>query len=166
MRRMLLVASLFLVAASGKVKRLSDAEQAHFYALKPYMDDDQERAFLKLKTEPERDAWLKDAGLWDRYYQYDAATRDLIIAGEIAIGWHEDQVIMAWGPPYQKRRMTSRPATRSEVYIYRFEVDKKGIIRVFQPDSRTAYKMVDRFQTELYIDDGRVTEMLRKEQWE
>jgi hypothetical protein len=163
---MLVVLSLLLVAASGKEKRLSEAEQAHFYALKPYLEKDQEKAFLKLKTQAERDAYLKDLGLWDRFYKYDEAQRDQIVAGEVEIGWYEDMVIMAWGPPYQKRRMTSRPATRSELYLYRFEVDKRGVVRVFQPDSRTAYKMVDRFQTELYIDDGRVTEILRKEEWE
>ena len=50
--------------------------------------------------------------------------------------------------------------------MYRFEVDKKGVIRVWQPGSRTDYKMVDRFQTEVNLDDDVVTEMLRKEDWE
>ncbi len=157
---------LVLGACGGKIKRLEQAERDHYYALRVYMDADQQKAYLKLKTRDERDALLASLGLWDRFYKYDAYVRDLIVAGEVAEGWAEDQVMMSWGAPFQRRRMTSRPAQRSELLVYRFEVDKDGVVRVFVPNSKTAYKMVDRYQVELYVDDGRVTEVRRKDQWE
>jgi len=52
------------------------------------------------------------------------------------------------------------------VFVYRFEIDKEGIVRVWDPRSKTAYKMVDRYQVELFVDDGEVTEMRRKDRWE
>lgn len=163
--RLLLIA-LVLTGCGGKLKRLSDAEQDHYYALKVWMDEAERKDFLREKTEEQRNAWLEERGLWERFYQHDAATRQAIVAGEVAPGWTEEMVFMAWGPPIQRRRMTSRPAERSELFVYRFEVDDEGVIRVWVPGSRTAYKMVDRFQSELYVDDGVVTEILRKDEWE
>ena len=164
MRRLSILLALFLVA--GSVKRLSDAEQAHFYALRPYMEPADEKEYLKLKTEADRDAWLKAHGLWNRFNQHNVAVRDQSVAGDVQTRWTEEMVVMAWGPPFERRRLTGRPAERSELYVYRFEVDKKGVVRVWKPGSRTDYKMVDRFQTEVNIDDDVVTEMLRKEDWE
>jgi hypothetical protein len=161
----LLVASV-LVGCGGKLKRLSDSERAHYYALRVYMDHKEEKQFLKGKTEEERSAWLQERGLWDRFYEHDEAVRDLIVAGEVGEGWTEEMVLMSWGAPFQRRRMTGRPAERSEVFVYRFEIDKEGIVRVWDPKSKTAYKMVSRYQVELFVDDGEVTEMRRKDRWE
>lgn len=173
MRPAMLLVTLALVAGCGsKLKRLSSAERDHFHALEVYLDADDEKAFLKLKTEAERDAWLQGHGpsagqsFWDLFYQYDEAERDAIAAGEVARGWTEDRVFMAWGRPFERRRLTGRPATRSELFVYRFEVDRDGIIRVWVPDSRTAYKAVRQYQMDVYVDDGRVTELERKDRWE
>lgn len=167
--RQIVLAGLVALALAGcgsKMKRLSPAEQDHFYALRVYMDDKEEKAFLKGKTEEERNAWLVKAGFWDTFYKYDAGIRELIVAGDVSEGWAEDMVLMSWGPPFQRRRTTSRPAQRSEIFIYRFEVAKDGTVRVFDPAGKTAYKMAARYQIDVYVDDQKVTEMLRKEDWE
>lgn len=168
MRRVVLWILVATVAAGcgGKLKRLSDAEHDHYYALRVYMDNKERKDFLRGKTEEERNALLKERGLWEQFYQYDEYTRDAIVAGEVGEGWTEDMVLMSWGVPFQRRRMTSRPAERSELFVYRFEVDSNGIIRVWDPKSKTAYKMVRRYQVEVYVDDGRVTELRQKDEWE
>ena len=162
-----LAAALLLSGCMGaKIKRLSEAERGHYYALQVYMSEDQQKAFLKLKTEDERNQYLKDQGLYERFYKYEPHIRDAIIAGEVREGWTEDQVFMAWGKPYDRRRLTGRPASRSELFVYRFEVDPEGIIRVWTPDSKTAYKAVDTYQLDVYVDDSTVTEIDRKDRWE
>ena len=72
-----------------KVKKLSDTEFDHFYALRTYMSEDDQKSYLKLKTEEERNAWLVDKGLWDAFYKYDQATRDAIVA---------EAFLETWGP--------------------------------------------------------------------
>jgi hypothetical protein len=162
----LLAGSLLTGCMSAKLKRLSDAERDHYYALRVFMGEDTTKAFLKLKTESERNALLNDLGLWERFYKYDQAIRDKIVAGEVEEGWTEDQMFMSWGEPYDRRRLTGRPAARSELFVYRFEVAPDGVIRVWTPSSKTAYKAVDFYQIEAYVDDNRIAEIVRKEDWE
>lgn len=162
----LLAGSLLTGCLSAKIKRLSDVERDHYYALRVFMGEDTNKAYLKLKTEEERNALLQKLGLWEKFYRYDEHIRDKIIAGEVQEGWTEEQMFMAWGEPYDRRRLTGRPAARSELFVYRFEVAPDGVIRVWSPSSKTAYKAVDFYQIEAYVDDERVTEMERKEDWE
>lgn len=162
----LLAGSLLTGCMSAKLKRLSPAERDHYYALRVFMGEDTTKAFLKLKTESERDALLHELGLWDRFYKYPDFVREKIIAGEVQEGWTEDQMFMAWGEPYDRRRLTGRPAARSELFVYRFEVAPDGVVRVWNPSSKTAYKAVDFYQIEAYVDDSRIAEIVRKEDWE
>ena len=160
----------FLVAAlmmgcGPKTKRLSAVEQDHYYALKVFMDKDLEKAFLKEKTEEERNAVLKAAGMWDRFYQYDAAMREAIVAGEVGLGWTEDRMFMSWGNPIDRRRMTGRPASRSEMFTYRFEVDTHGVVRLWTPKSKTAYQAVHQYEIDVVVDDQRITEMVKRDKW-
>lgn len=162
-----------LAGCGGKMKRLSSAERDHFAALKVYMNDDDEKTWLKNKTEDERNEWLQahavpgsQLSYWEQFYQYDAETREDILGGNVEFGFTEDKVFMAWGQPYERRRLTGRPASRSELFVYRFEVDRDGIIRVWEPSSNTAYKAVRQYQMDVYVDDGRVTELVRKDTWE
>lgn len=167
MRSIALILALAMVAGCGsKLDKLAASEKDHYYALKVYMDEKQDKAYFKLKTEEERNAYLKELGLWDNFYQYNQYERDDILAGEVTTGWTEDKVFMAWGAPIERRRLTGRPAERSELFVYRFEVDDEGYIRVYVPESKTAYKAAKRFQRELYIDDRVVTEILDKDGWE
>lgn len=162
--------ALMLVAAgcgtAAKVKRLEDREQDHYYALKVWMTDDDRKAFLKLKTPEERDQWLKDKGLWDRFYKYDDEKRSAIVEGDVQVGWKQDMVFMAWGEPASRSRLPGRPAERSELFIYRFEVDKKGNTLIWRPESNETYKASELYRLELIVDDQVVTEITKKDGWD
>ncbi len=166
MHALLLSLALSMSAQAGwqnKVKKLSDTEFDHYYALRAYMNDDQKKAYLKLKTEEERNDFLKQLGLWDRFYQYDPATRETIIAGKVEIGWTKDMIEMAWGVPFDKRRLAGRKAQRSELWVYRFEQQKGGGVLVWEPGSKTQYTAVRLFERELTMDDDRLVEMVEKD---
>jgi len=150
----------------SRVKRLSDAEFDHYYALRPYMSEDARKAFLKLKTEEERNGFLQEAGLWDRFYQYPEDIRGLILAGEVARGWTKDMVMMAWGAPYDKQKVVGRPAMRSERLVYRFELHDDGTILLWSEDSNTKFKAAGFFRREVVLDDDVVAEIVQKEGWE
>ena len=64
-------------------KRLDSQEFSHYYALRVYMPEESRKAYLKMKTREERDAYLKKLGLWDRFYKYEQEERDEIIAGGV-----------------------------------------------------------------------------------
>ena len=52
-------------------KRLDNQEFDHYYALRVYMSEEKRKHYLKLKTRDERDAYLKQLGLWDTFYSYE-----------------------------------------------------------------------------------------------
>ena len=163
---LLLFALLALPACWQKrVKHLSGSEFDHYYALRPFMDEDQRKTYLKSKTREERDAYLKSQGLWDMFYQHSEPVRDAIVAGEVQTGWSRDMVYMAWGKPYDKRKLVGRPATRSEMLVYRFEVQEDGSIMVWVPESKTSYHAVRRFEQHVILDDNHVTEILQEDGW-
>jgi hypothetical protein len=158
-----LLASIALLTA-GKFEKLEPVEQDQFRALQVFMDKDEVKAFYKKKTPEERNAYLKELGLWDRFYKYDEAERQAMLNGDVRIGYDRDQLYMAWGAPYIKNRLTGRKASRSERLVYRFEVDKDGYAT---PLGRKAdYKAVDRYQVEVTIDDDVVTEIKEKGDWD
>ena len=77
---------------SSKLNKLDSEEYAHYMALRVYMDQPdgagkraktERKAFFKLKTRAERDQWLKDKGLWDRFYQYEPHIRQKIVDGQV-----------------------------------------------------------------------------------
>ncbi|MCB9759606.1 MAG: hypothetical protein H6739_07170 [Alphaproteobacteria bacterium] len=149
-----------------RVKNLSDAEFDHYYALRPFMEDAQRKTYLKLKTEEERNAYLKELGIWDYFYKYDAAERDDIVAGDVQVGWTKDKVLMAWGRPHDRQKLAGRQAQRSELLIYRFEGHEDGSILIWEPNSKTEYKAVRFFRREVILDDDVVTEIAEKNGWE
>ena len=161
-----LLTAMLLLSTGSKIKKLSETEADHYQALRVWMDKYDKKAYFKLKTEEERNQWLKDAGLWDRFYQYDPDTREKMLYGEVELGWSRDKVYMSWGSPVSKKRLTGRPAARSELLVYRFEVEKDGNVFPWVPDSKATYKAVDTYQIDCYIDDDVVTELQRKEQWD
>jgi hypothetical protein len=165
--RWLLVALMLMSACSweSRVKKLSDAEFDHYYALKPFMTDDMRKEYLKLKTEEQRDKWLKDKGLWDRFYKYEEHIRKGIVEGAVQQGWSKDMVLMSWGAPYDKRALAGRPAAKSELLLYKFEKQADGTVLVYVPGSKTEYKAVDRFRREVYLDNDVVTEIIEKKGW-
>ncbi len=162
----MLVAGLGGCGTAAKLKRLAPVEQDHYQALRVWMSEEQEKAFLKKKTQAERDQYLREVKLWERFYQYSEAERKAILEGEVKPGFKQDQVYMAWGEPHVRNRLTGRQAERSELLIYRFEVDEEGLVRVWSPDSKTAYKAVEQYRVELILDNAKVTEITEKKGWE
>ena len=154
-----LMLSLLLAACGPATKRLSSQEFDHYYALRVYMDADQKKAYLKMKTEEERNAYLKELGLWDRFYQYSEAEREQILSGRVEEGWSREWLYMAWGAPYDRSRVVGRNAQRSERLVYRFEQQEDGTVLVWEPGSKTAYKATRLFIREVMVDDDVVTEI-------
>lgn len=152
------------LAFGAKFDKLDTDEQKHFRALEVFMDKDDVKAFFKLKERAERDAFLKELGLWDRFYGSDPEVRDMIVASEVRLGFSRDELYMAWAAPFSKQRLTGRPAERSERLVYRFEVDKDGYATPL--GKNRDYKAVDRYQVEVIIDDDIVTEMKEKATWD
>jgi hypothetical protein len=74
-------------------------------------------------------------------------------------------VLMAWGAPYDKKKLVGRPAPRSEMLIYKFEKHEDGSVLVFIPGSKTEYKAVERFTREVILDADVVTEIVEKSGW-
>ena len=144
-------------------KRLDTQEFDHWYALRVYMKEDQRKSYLKYKTREERDAYLKQIGLWDKFYQYDPDVREKIVAGEVELGWTKDMLEMAWGAPYERKKAIGRAASRSQIYIYRFEQQPDGSVLVWESDSKTVYKAVRLFVKIVTIDDDVVMEIEEKD---
>src|SRR5690606_13421191 len=57
-----------------------------------------QQAFLQI-PESERQAFLEDRGLWQRWVALPAAERDAAKRGEVLLGFHEFALLIAWGPP-------------------------------------------------------------------
>ncbi|MCB9663141.1 MAG: hypothetical protein H6732_03440 [Alphaproteobacteria bacterium] len=168
MRRLstlVLLASLVLGTA-GKLDRLSEAERTHFAALKPFLTDKDQKAYLKLKTEDERNAWLKARRLWDRYYALPERQREDIAAGKVQKGWTDDMVIMAWGSPHERRRLAVSEASRSELFVYFVEVLSDGKVMLWKPGSKQTHGAVDKYRWELRVYDHEVVQMERRPGWE
>jgi hypothetical protein len=173
MRRVLLLLALALVMGGcwkKRVKHLSATEFDHYYALRPFMDEDLQKGFLKGKTEAERNEFLETHSfqgkvLWEIFYQYDQAKRDAIVAGDVTNGFSADMVLMAWGKPYDKKKLVGRPASRSEMYIYRFEVQEDGTIMIYDPEDGSSYHAIRRFTREVVLDDNSVTEINEHNGW-
>jgi len=149
-----------------RLDRLSETEFQHYYALKPFMSADQTHDFLKIKNEQERNAYLQDEKLWDMFYKYTPQERELIVAGDVQKGWSADMVLMSWGAPWDKRKLVGRPAQRSEMFVYRFETDDEGVVRIWEKGSKTAYTAARRFQRKVILDDNKVTEIDETDGWE
>lgn len=168
MTRMHLAALLLLWAPSAlasKLDRLSDREYAHYRALRIFMEEKDRKAWLRLKTEEQRDQSLKDMGLWDTFYGLPESARQKVVNGEVEKGFTRQMVYMAWGAPFERNKLTGRAATRSELLIYRFEIDKNGVATPVV-GSRIDYKAVGQHQTELYVDDDVVTSIVEKDSFE
>ncbi len=175
----ILVAAMTLAPATGmaaSLKKLTAEEIDAYHALAPFMSDDQEKAYLKLKTAEARTEWLKTQELvggndrasnfYDLWYRFDDETRASITSGDVQTGWTQDMMFMAWGEPFNRNRLTGRNAMRSEVFQYRFEVSEDGSVLVWVPKSKESYKAVDSFQLDVYVDDGRIVEIVKKDDWE
>jgi hypothetical protein len=168
-----LFAAALLVSADAradKTKRLEPAEKDAFVALRVFMGDKEEKEWLKLKTRSERDEWLKKHGspkpYWDIWYKLDADTQKDILAGDVKIGFAQEEVFMAWGEPAERYRLPGRPASWSEMFVYKFEETPKGEVLIWVDGSNQTYKATKTWQVRLTVDDSRVTEIEQKDGWQ
>ncbi len=166
--RVLLVGAMMAFAAPAcsidrKVKNLDSQEFQHYYALKVYMDEDQVKAYLKLKTREERDDYLKKRDLWDKFYSFEPHIREEIYNGRVQVGWTKDMMLMAWGRPVDRGKVAGRQATRSDRYIYRFEEQQDGSIVVWEPGSKSQYHAARLFRREVILDNDVIAEINSKD---
>ena len=136
------------------IKRLDNQEYNHWTALRVFMDNDQRKEYLSIKTREGRDEWLKTKDLWDKFYQYDENIRDMIVSADVKTGWNRDMLLMSWGLPLDVRKEVRATAVQSERWIYKFELHKDGDILLWETDSKTAYKAKRIFTREVVIEDG------------
>ena len=178
MRRLLLALALAVttpVVTSGcsytrLVKNLSDTEFDHYYAVRAFMDEEERKAFLKFKTEDERNQYLKEfmlpglppKSLWDTFYQYPDHIRTKIVEGGVQTGWTVDMLTMSWGRPMKSRKLAGRQAQRSLMFIYKFEQHPDGSVLVWQPGSKTEYQATRTFLREVILDDDVIAEIRDK----
>lgn len=153
------------LSLGSKLDRLSDQEYAHYRALRIFMEEKDRKAWLRLKTPEQRDARLREMNLWDKFYSLSEAQRQKVVAGEVEVGFTRDMLYMAWGAPFSKNRLTGREAARSELLVYRFQIDRSGIATPVVGE-RIDYKAVGQHQTEVFVDDDVVTKMVEKDSWE
>lgn len=155
---------------NGKIKKLAPREQDAYTALRVWIDEDDRKVYLKLKTEAERDKWLKSNGepvnFYERWYKYTPAQQAEILSGNAKPGWPQDMLFMAWGEPHERSRLAGRPAERSELMLYRFEVQPDGSALVWTVGSKTEYQAIDKFTMEVYVDDGKIAELIEKKGWQ
>ena len=161
----LLFAALLLAGCGweSRVRKLSDVEFSHYYALKPFMSDDDRNAWLR--SNGCRELLGKKECYWDRFYKYPEHIREGIVSGAVQNGWTKDMIYMAWGAPWDTRALVGRPAPRSELLVYRFEKHEDGTVLVYVPNSKTEYKAVARFTREVYLDNDVVAEIVEKKGW-
>jgi hypothetical protein len=163
---LVLTATLLGTGCMGKkVNRLSNTEFDHYYALKPFMDDAEEKTFLKKKTEEERNAYLQEIKLWDRFYSLSPSQREEVLTGKVVVGWSKNMVLMAWGPPWDQAKLIGSNTYNAWRWIYRFEKQADGSALVYVPGSKTAYKSVGYFSIELILKDDKVVELNRYKGW-
>ena len=97
---------------------------------------DERKEYLKLKTRAERDQWLKDKGLWDKFYQYPEHIRQKIADGAVQPGWDKHMVYMSWAGPSSVSEWRGVRLTALSVN-YCFEVRTTAPIRSGSETART-----------------------------
>ena len=174
------LATLVGCSMSHYKKRLSPTEQTHYRALEVYLDQPdksgerpkaERMAFLKLKTEEERNAWLKnkklpssggEGTLWEKFYQYEPHVRERIDQGDVQEGWTLDMVYMSWGRPMKREKPPACGASRCWRYIYRFEQLDDGTIQVWVEGSKDEYRAVRIYDREVEVGDNVVLSIKTK----
>ncbi|MEZ4428474.1 MAG: hypothetical protein R3A51_12395 [Nannocystaceae bacterium] len=93
--RLLVLGALALSACALTPDRLPAPYKQFYYNLP---NDADKQAFLKLE-ESQREPFLKQRGLWERWTALPADERQAAMNGEVKVGHHEFAAFMAWGPP-------------------------------------------------------------------
>lgn len=107
--RLLAPLALVLTACALSPDRLPELDR-RFYENLP--DPDAQEEFLRIK-EPERQGFLEDYGLWQKWLALPPEEREAAANGEVKVGHQEFALFMAWGPPAdtQSKDAIGRPMT-------------------------------------------------------
>lgn len=86
-------------ACATSPERLPELDRQFYYNLE---SDKEREEFLELKA-AERQAFLEQAGLWDRWTELTAEEREGVANHEVKVGFKRFAAHMAWGPPADTR---------------------------------------------------------------
>lgn len=124
-------------------KKMSNRrEKEHYSKLLPWFRNDKEKLeYLSLPTVEKKQEWALDNKIWARAKSPNQDMKDLIQAGDIAIGMPMDFVIKAWGEPLQ-REVSGNPLFKNEKWRYNRSIS-----------SQEGYRQEKRI---VYFEGGRV----------
>ncbi|ETX03218.1 MAG: hypothetical protein ETSY1_00675 [Candidatus Entotheonella factor] len=109
----LLAAVVLFAALTGcayhqAVNKLSPQEQSTFRAYQKVINGSQARTYLSKPTPVERQAYLQDIGVVQRFEALDQQDQDAILKGYIRKGMHADALNFLWGRPQRKEGNTGK----------------------------------------------------------
>jgi len=82
------------------VQRLAPAEQREFHAYRKLMTGAQVRTYLARASAAERDAYMHELGLVQRFQALTAEDRETVLAGHPRVGMSTEAMRFLWGEPY------------------------------------------------------------------
>ncbi len=92
---LLLLAVCFIGGCAHTPERLPELDRRFYYNLD---DPNDQQRFLEI-PESERQAFLEQKGLWQKWAALPPAEREKASHGQIELGFHEFALFMAYGPP-------------------------------------------------------------------
>jgi hypothetical protein len=99
-----LMLSLALTACTPNPDRLPTPARNFYYVME---DPAQQREYLDLE-ESERQSFLEQLGLWQRWLELSSEEREAVESGDIEVGYKEFAALMAWGLPASVRDMEEK----------------------------------------------------------
>lgn len=93
-----------LVACANSPDRLAPPYRQFYYNLPTEQDKSD---YLRLK-DADREPFLKQRGLWDKWSALPTNERKAAMIGEVKVGFKEFAAFMAWGPPADSQGTNDR----------------------------------------------------------
>jgi hypothetical protein len=85
---------------NAAIQHLTPAERTSFDAYSNVMTPKQVNTYLAKATPAERNAYLNEIGLTQRFQALDPQDRESVLIGSIRIGMRADALYFLWGKPY------------------------------------------------------------------
>lgn len=96
--------SLLAIACTSSPDKLPTPAKNFYYVME---ESSQQQAYLKLE-ESERQGFLEELGLWQRWLELSSEERDAVSTGQVAVGHKEFVAHMVWGRPASTRQSEAR----------------------------------------------------------